>query len=321
MKISKYHRLTILCWLIIVTFFQLISGSNVSRAASIGIFTENAEAISTISTEYPSSLLQVAYATPRFMVENAQSISTLSLTPLIIEGDSQPQTSSSTRIMVENAVSISTLNIEPPSGLIPVTEAPSPTTTNQPVPTSPPSTAQVEQIALETGQPYVNLYGHRQEVVVGEEIILYLSVVNPITSLGTMSVQLTLEIPSGWSVTSSAFGHGAGGLRTNTYEIEQGPNLREIDVHVLANEQFEGNIVGYIDYYFNDSDEAPYNRLITLPVIATLEQTVIPAPPKSPGPISIEEWWQKPQWLIPIIILVIACLSGIVVFIKRRKAY
>ncbi|MFC1861548.1 hypothetical protein ACFLYL_04700 [Chloroflexota bacterium] len=68
-------------------------------------------------------------------------------------------------------------------------------------------------------QPYVDLYGTTTIVVVGEEeIILELSAVNPITSSGIMIVQLTLQIPSGWSITSSGFAQGAGGLRTNTYE-------------------------------------------------------------------------------------------------------
>ncbi len=119
-------------------------------------------------------------------------------------------------------------------------------------------------------QPYVDLYGHKTDVIVGEEVILYLSAVNPITSPGTLIVQLTLRIPSGWSITSSGFGHGAGGLRTNTYEIEQGPSQRVIDVNILANEPFEGIVEGKIDYYFAEYEETKYHNEVTLPVTASM---------------------------------------------------
>ena len=116
--------------------------------------------------------------------------------------------------------------------------------------------------------PYVDLYGHVTDVTVGEEIILYLSVINPITSPGTLSVQLTLRIPSGWSITSSGFGHGAGGMRTNTYEIEQGPSPKQIEVHILANEAYEGEVIGYMDYYFEEGTK--YHNEARLPVTACL---------------------------------------------------
>jgi PKD repeat protein len=139
-------------------------------------------------------------------------------------------------------------------------------------------------------QPYVDLYGHKTDVNVGEEVILYLSAVNPITSPGTLIVQLTLRIPSGWSITSSGFAHGGGGLRTNTYEIGQGPNPKQIEVHILANEPFEGEVVGFMDYYFGEGTK--YHNETGLPVTASPEEnendiTVLPSTtsvdPKSGG--------------------------------------
>ena len=159
------------------------------------------------------------------------------------------------------------------------------------------------------GQPYVDLYGHMTDVTVGEEIILYLSVVNPITSPGTLVVQLTLSIPSGWSITSSGFGHGAGGLRTNTYEIEQGPNPQEIDVHILANEPFEGDVIGYMDYYFAEQEETKYRHEARLPVSAKPAQ---PQPEPAPTPFVPTPWWREPQWLVPVVIASIACIAGII---------
>lgn len=124
-----------------------------------------------------------------------------------------------------------------------------------------------QQTAVGPGQPYVDLYGQLTDVTVGEEIITYLSVVNPITSPGTLVVQLTLRIPSGWSITSSGFGHVTGGMGTNTYEIQQGPNIQAIQVQILANEAYEGEIVGYIDYYFKNTDDK-FKTEIRLPVKA-----------------------------------------------------
>lgn len=171
----------------------------------------------------------------------------------------------------ENIVTYSTIAL-PPSASPPT-----------PVPAPVPAPSPTPQPELEPGQPYVSLYGHRTNVTVGEEIILYLSTVNPITSPGTLVVQLTLSIPSGWSITSSGFGHGAGGLRTNTYDIGQGPNPQEIDVHILANESFEGDVIGYMDYYFKGDEETKYHSEARLPVTAKLAQTTEPAPKKDGG--------------------------------------
>ncbi len=314
-KTYKPYRVLLLSLIVLVGICWLTTGNQVRRAASTGIFTENAEAIDSISTEHPASLLQIAYANPRFTIENAQSISTLDLEPLAIEGDSQPQTTSSARILVENAISTSTLNIEPPSRLIPVSTPASPTTTNDPP--APPSTlptTETQQTAIDSGQPYVNLYGQVTDVTIGDEIILYLSVVNPITSPGDMMVQLTLEIPSGWSITSSEFGHGAGGLRTNMYPIEQGPNPRQIDIHILANEAYEGDVIGYMDYYFQ-GEEGKHHSEAKLPVTAGLSQPAGIEP--IPVPVALTPWWWEPQWFVPVIIAVIACLVGIIRLLIR----
>jgi len=155
-------------------------------------------------------------------------------------------------------------------------------------PSSPsPMPAPAPQPVLAPGQPYADLYGQVTDVTVGEEVIMYLSVVNPITSPGNLVVQLTLCIPSGWSITSSGFGHGAGGLRTNSYEIEQGPNPRTIDVHILANQKYDGEVTGYLDYYFADEAEYKYHKDITLPVKATIPppapEEAAPAPEKGGG--------------------------------------
>src|SRR4030042_100485 len=118
-------------------------------------------------------------------------------------------------------------------------------------------------------EPYVNLYGQRTDVLIGDEVILILSVVNPITSPGDLVVQLTLGIPSGWSVTSTEFSTATTGLATAVYRVEKGAQ-RHISVNLRANEPYQGKITGNIDYYV-EGDEAKHHTESSLPVISQKE--------------------------------------------------
>jgi hypothetical protein len=118
-------------------------------------------------------------------------------------------------------------------------------------------------------EPYVNLYGQRTDVLIGDEVILILSVVNPITSPGDLVVQLTLRIPSGWSVTSTEFSTATTGLATAVYRVEKGAQ-RHISVSLRANEPYQGQITGNIDYYV-EGDEAKHHTESNLPVVAQKE--------------------------------------------------
>ncbi|MFC1976932.1 CARDB domain-containing protein [Chloroflexota bacterium] len=174
-----------------------------------------------------------------------------------------------------------------------------------------------EESIKETGfsvlphQPYVDLYGTKTTVIVGEEIVLELSAVNPITSPGRMTVQLTLRIPSGWSITSSGFTHGAGGLRTSSiYEIEQGPNPRVIWVHIMPNEPYEGKIIGVMDYYFTDyyfTEGDKRHKEKTLEVKATIPKEIVD---DEDGNGNTPYWW---------IVLATVVLGGIAITVAVRR--
>ena len=165
--------------------------------------------------------------------------------------------------------------------------------------------------------PYVDLYGHVTDVTVGEEIILYLSVVNPITSPGKLSVQLTLRIPSGWSITSSGFGHGAGGMRTNTYEIEQGPSPKQIEVHILANEAYEGEVIGYMDYYFEE--DTKYHNEARLPVKARLVE--VSTPPSITSPDGSEDKGISGTLIAVIVGILAATIGGVFARLIWRRVH
>ena len=182
----------------------------------------------------------------------------------------------------------------------PTTQTPTPTSTSTstptltptstpiqiPTPVASPITYEYPTPALKAGEPYVHLYGHKTNVIVGEEVILYLSAVNPITSPGTLKVQLTLQVPSGWSITSGEFSPPVGGFQTAVYDIEQGPDSKTIGIHMLANQPFDGVITGYTDYYFIEEPESKYHGEIKEPVIAKkkLLPSPTPRPAETPAP-------------------------------------
>ena len=170
-------------------------------------------------------------------------------------------------------------------GTIPLTPTESiqtPTPIQTPAPVVSPIPSEYPSPTLKPGVPYVNLYGHKTDITVGETVILYLSVVNPITSPGTLKVQLTLQIPSGWSITSGEFSPPVGGFQTAVYEIEQGPGPKTIGIHMLANQPFDDVITGYTDYYFVKQPEPKYHKEVNEPVTAK-EKKLLPSPTPRPA--------------------------------------
>lgn len=154
--------------------------------------------------------------------------------------------------------------------------------------------------------PYVNLYGQRTDVLIGDEVILILSVVNPITSPGDLIVQLTLRIPSGWSVTSTEFSTATTGLATAVYRVEKG-SQRHISVNLRANEPYQGQITGDIDYYI-DGNEAKHHTESSLTVIAQKE-----APKQEPASGASGGSGRGTLWVILGVVLGIISAAGYIV--------
>ena len=104
-------------------------------------------------------------------------------------------------------------------------------------------------------------------------------------------------------------------MRTNTYEIEQGPNPRVIDVHIVANEPFEGVVESKTDYYF-EGQEQKYHDEVSLPVSARSGQPAPEATNALPPPTP---WWKEPQWLVTVSIASAALVMGIVRLVIRLR--
>ncbi len=164
-------------------------------------------------------------------------------------------------------------------------------------------------VQADTPEPvelYVNLYGQRTDVLIGDEVILILSVVNPITSSGDLVVQLTLRIPSGWSVTSTEFSTATTGLATAVYRVEKGAQ-RHISVNLRANEPYQGQITGNIDYYV-EGDETKHHTESSLPVVARSE-----VPTQEPISDASGSSGKGTLWVIVGVILGIISAAGYVV--------
>jgi len=107
------------------------------------------------------------------------------------------------------------------------------------------------------GKLYVNLLAQVTNVSVGETIILLLSCVNPVTSNGTLVAELTLDLPSGWSLIGAYPTPPSGGLQTAVYKTNQG-ETKTVKATILANEPFDGLVRGYVDYYYINNPDLKY---------------------------------------------------------------
>lgn len=214
--------------------------------------------------------------------------------------------SQSSRIIQRDADSMVTLDLEPFSPSTQQTPTPTPIQIQTPVVSQIPS--EYPTPTLKPGELYVHLYGHKTKVIVGEEVILYLSVVNPITSPSTLKVQLTLQVPSGWSITSGEFSPPVGGFQTAVYDIEQGLDPKTIGIHMLANQPFEGVITGYTDYYFIEEPETKYHKEVNEPV--TAKQTE-PSPSAPSLPSVPSNGGMSPEVKSIISALIVATIGGV----------
>ena len=197
--------------------------------------------------------------------------------------DNKVVESDETNNELSRSVSVSKRPTPTPS-LIPT---PIPTPTPKPVVVPTPTPSPSPSPTPKPGELYVHLHGHKTNVIVGEEVILYLSVINPITSPGTLKVQLTLQVPSGWSITAGEFSPPVGGFQTAVYDIEQGHDTKTIGIHVIANQPFDGVITGYTDYYFVEEPENKHHKEVNEPVTAKekkLLQSHTPRPAETPAP-------------------------------------
>ncbi len=114
----------------------------------------------------------------------------------------------------------------------------------------------------------VSLHREKTNVVVGEDVLLKLSVVNLITK-PVMNVQVIIKPPSGMSVTSSEFSQSGAGQYTSTYKLEPGAN-RDIELRLKPNEKGNFIVEGWVIYYFGDDITSKKDVILKEPITVRL---------------------------------------------------
>ena len=106
-------------------------------------------------------------------------------------------------------------------------------------------------VIAERDRPYFKIHVNRVHLEVGEDVIVQVTVENLITSPGDMETEITMSIPSGWSIIEWGFFQAVGGLQSAKSTIERG-RARSCSVRIQANEPGKGKVTGSIDYWFTD---------------------------------------------------------------------
>lgn len=112
-----------------------------------------------------------------------------------------------------------------------------------PVPTPTP-------VQTEPGAPTIALYAERTSILVGEEVLLKLSILAPLGK-PKMEYQIILIPPSGMSVGGSEFSQTGAGQYSQKGTIETGDG-RSVDIKLRANEAGEKDVEATVRYYFGD---------------------------------------------------------------------
>lgn len=120
----------------------------------------------------------------------------------------------------------------------------------------------------------VSLHREKTNVVVGEEVLLKLSVVNLITK-PVMNVQVIIKPPSGMSVTSTEFSQSGAGQYTSTYKLEPGAN-RDIELRLKPNEKGNFIVEGWVIYYFGDDITSKKDVILKEPITVRIPGEITP---------------------------------------------
>lgn len=158
----------------------------------------------------------------------------------------------------------------------------------------------------------VSLHREKTNVVVGEDVLLKLSVVNLITK-PVMNVQVIIKPPSGMSVTSSEFSQSGAGQYTSTYKLEPGSS-RDIEVRLKPNE--EGNFIveGWVIYYFGDDITSKKDVILKEPITVRLPGDVTPTNKQQNGGKS-----DGASSILGLIIIIAIIFTAYTIFKKAAK--
>jgi hypothetical protein len=160
----------------------------------------------------------------------------------------------------------------------------------------------------------VSLHREKTNVVVGEDVLLKLSVVNLITK-PVMNVQVIIKPPSGMSVTSTEFSQGAAGQYTSTYKLDPGAT-RDIEVRLKPNEAGNFVVEGWVVYYFGDNITSKKEEILKEPITVRSTGEIPPTITQQKGEPSGEG-----SVVVGIIAIIAIIFTVYVIFNKIAKAF
>ncbi|MFC1941802.1 CARDB domain-containing protein [Chloroflexota bacterium] len=148
-----------------------------------------------------------------------------------------------------------------------------------------------------TNQPdaIVQVYGESSNVFPGQDVIFYIDAVNP-ASNPTMTVDLVMMIPSGITVSTPELTKGEAGRYRASYVIEPGES-RLIELHMMAQDEGDFNIMSDLSYYFADEKVTAEHQISSLPLIVGTEavsddsQGSTEKSPFQRLPRILADWW------------------------------
>ena len=133
--------------------------------------------------------------------------------------------------------------------------------------------------------PLIDIHADRTETAVGQPVQFTLSILNRILQ-ADMSVLLTLQVPSGWSIVGEGFADNCSSQCTAPYRVLAGKQ-RHIEFTGRPNQVGNFTLVGNIEWYYEGAESQVYEDTKTIPitVIRGGEGT---QPPLTPPPESSE---------------------------------
>ncbi len=181
---------------------------------------------------------------------------------------------------------------------------------------SPAKVANVAPTPVETVKELsasVSLHREKTNVVVGEDVLLKLSVVNLITK-PVMNVQVIIKPPSGMSVTSTEFSQGAAGQYTSKYKLEPGDS-KVIVVSLKPNENGNFIVEGWVVYYFGDDITSKKEEILKEPITVRLPGEITSTVNPQGGEKS-----DGSSTILGLIAIIAMIFTAYVVFSKISKA-
>ena len=137
--------------------------------------------------------------------------------------------------------------------------------------------------------PLIDIHADRTETDVGQPVQFTLSIINRILQ-ADMSVLLTLQVPSGWSIVGEGFADNCSSQCTASYRVLAGKQ-RHIEFTGRPNQVGNFTLMGNIEWFYEGEESQVYEDTKTIPI--TVRGGGQPPPTPPPGPLNGPERTEK----------------------------